>query len=76
MKNEDYQVYVNEREREVDLLELMRLNNEEIVYHHEILINNLKSLMYLFSCLMLILYHLKRIRILIYLNEEKEEEEN
>jgi hypothetical protein len=40
MKNEDYQVYVNEREREVDLLELMRLNNDEIVYHHEILINN------------------------------------
>ena len=60
MKNEDYQVYVNEREREVDLLELMRLNNDEIVYHHEILINNLKSLMYLFSCLMLMLYHLKK----------------
>ncbi len=76
MKNEDYQVYVNEREREVDLLELMRPNNVKIVYHHEILINNLKSLMYLFSYLMLMLYHLKRIRILIYLNEEKEEEEN
>jgi hypothetical protein len=59
IKNED-DVNEREREREGDLLVLMRLNKDEIVYHHEILINNLKSLMYLFSCLMLMLYHLKK----------------
>jgi hypothetical protein len=48
------------REREGDLLVLMRLNKDEIVYHHGILINNFKILVYLSLCLKLMLYHLKK----------------